>query len=348
MKIKNYRKVIFCLFVSLQAGSFAFTAKNNNASMPEWVSEPASVYPNAQYLHSVGDGSDRNKAEAQAINGLAAIFGQSIKSESKASQRMEQAKNEGRVATTNVSSFNQEVLRSVNIDDLIGVEMKGYWFDGDKTWYAIAVLEKSKATDIYVDMIKKNDRAIKELLERSEGDVNSLDAYASYDFACDIARENENHAKKLAVINPSVVSIIKAHVPSSKEINARKMDVAKNIPFCVVIDGDESGRIAAAFTDVIASYGFRGTLDATGRYLLTGKLDFEESVSSDKKTTRCRFALKSYILDSETEQKICPFNTSGREGHVSYSEAKNRAAKSVEKKIKSDFSKAFGEFLKSL
>ncbi len=241
MKSKNYRKVVFCLFVALQAGSFAFAANKKNVTMPEWVSAPASVYPNNKYLHYVGYASDRAKAEVQAINGLAAIFSQSVKSDSTASQRMTQAKSEGKVATATVSSFNQDVLRSVNVDDLIGVEIKEFWFDGD-----------------------------------------------------------------------------------------------------------ESGKIAAAFMDSISALGFRGVLDATERYLLTGKVSFDESVASDKKTTRCRYSLESFILDTENDQQLSPYTVSGREGHVSYVEAKNRAMKSLEKKIKNDFSKQFADYLKSM
>ena len=348
MKSKNYRKVIFCLCVVLQAGSFAFAAKKKTVAMPEWVSAPASVYPNSDYLHYVGYAADRANAEVQAINGLAAIFGQSVKSDSVASQRMVQAKSEGKVATASVSSFGQDVLRSVNVDDLIGVEIKEFWFDGDATWYAIAVLDKSKAVDIYADMIKKNAKAIKDLLERSESDTYSLESYAAFDFASDIARENENHVKKLSVIQPSVVPSLKVNVPSSKEIDARKLDIAKNTPICVLIDGDDSGRIAAVFTDAIAALGFRGVLDATGRYILTGKLTFEESVASDKKTTRCRYSLESFILDTQNDHQLCPYNVSGREGHVSYDEAKNRAMKSLEKKIKNDFLKQFADYLKSM
>lgn len=349
MKSKNYAKVILCLFGLLQAGSFAFAAKKQKAApMPEWVSSPATVYPSSTYLQYVGYAADRNKAEVQAISGLAAIFSQSVKSESTSSQRMLQAKSDGKVATTNISAFSQDVLRSVDVNDLVGVEIKDYWFDGDKTWYAIAVLDKSNACDIYTDMIRKNARAIKDLLEKAEGDTYSIDGYAAYDFANDIAIENEGHVKKLAVIKPDAVKNLNVNVPSSKEISARKLEIAKNIPICVLISGDENGRLAAIFAEVISSFGFRGSLETGSRYMLTGALSFEESQSSDKKTTRCRYTLETFILDTQNDNQLCPFNLSGREGHVQYEEALSRAKKSLEKKVRSDFKKSFADYLKSL
>ena len=316
--------------------------------MPEWVSSPAAVYPSDTYLQYVGYASDRGDAEVQAVNGLAAIFGQSVKSDSLSSQRMMQAKSDGKIATAKVSAFSQDVLRSVDVNDLVGVEIKDYWFDGEKTWYAIAVLDKSKACDIYTDMIRKNARAIKDLLVKAENDTYSIDGYAALDFATDITIENEGNVKKLAVINPAAVGELKVNLPSSKEISAKKLEVAKNIPICVLISGDEDGRLAAIFAEVITSFGFRGSLETGSRYMLTGSLSFEESQSSDKKTTKCRYNLETFILDTENDHQLCPFNLSGREGHVKYEEAVSRAKKSVEKKVRSDFKKTFAEYLKSL
>ncbi len=139
------------------------------------------------------------------------------------------------------------------------------------------------------------------------------------------------------------------NVPSSKEIATRRLEIAKKIPICVLISGDEDGKIASVFSEVISSSGFRGSLDSTtARYVLTGSLTFEESVSSDNKTRKCRYNLETYILDTENDHQVCPFNLSGRDSHVQYSEAKNRAMKSLAKKIKVDFKKTFAEYLKSL
>ena len=349
MKSINYCKVIICLLVLLQAGSFAFAAKEKNVpAMPEWVSSPATVYPSDRYLQYVGYAAERNKAEVEAINGLAAIFGQSVKSDSLAQKRMAQAKSDGKVATVSVSAFSQDVLRSVDVSDLVGVEIKDYWSDGT-TWYAIAVLDKTKTADIYTDMIRKNAKAINDLLQKAEIDTYSIEGYASYDFASDIALENEGHIRKLSVIKPEAIKSLNVNVPSSKEIATRRLEIAKKIPICVLISGDEDGKIASVFSEVISSSGFRGSLDSTtARYVLTGSLTFEESVSSDNKTRKCRYNLETYILDTENDHQVCPFNLSGRDSHVQYSEAKIRAMKSLEKKIKVDFKKTFAEYLKSL
>ena len=349
-KIKKIFKKIFCLSLKffLLTGSFVFAAKNKLPVMPEWVNTPASVYPSEKYITYVGYSQDRNSAEIKALQGIASVFGQSVKSSALSSQRMVQAKQDGKIATANTSGFSQDILRTVDVDCLVGVEAKEFWFDENSTWYCLAVLEKDKAAEIYADMIKKNFNTISTLIKNFSDDENSLDGYAVLDFAEDIASENENHLKKVSVIKNELVSSLKSLCPSSKQIHAKKMEVAKNIPICVIVNNDEDGRFSAAFSEGIASVGFLGTYNSSARYILYAEINFERSDTTDGKTTRCRFNVSSYILDSETSLQIVPFSLSGREGHVDYAEAKNRAVKSVESKIRKEFPKNLLEYLKNI
>ena len=347
---KGFIKALCCLLV-IQAGGMVMAASKKSSSkknaMPEWVTQPSAVYPNSAYITYVGSGSDRNISEINALQGLASVFGQSIKSDSTASSRLTQAKENGLVANTNTQVFSQEVKRKVDVDSLIGVEVKEFWFDDKDTWYAIAVLDKSKATELYSDMIKKNSAAIETVIKNGEKDLYSFDGFSAYDFAEDIALENENHLKKLAVINPPVVDDLKSFCPSSKELHAKKMEIAKQIPICIQTSNDENGRYKDAFSQAVAEAGFKATADTSARYQLLAKFDFERSDTSDKKTVRCRYNAESYILDKKTSHQLVPFSIKGREAHVDYDEAKHKAETSLTNKIKKDFSKAFYDYIRS-
>ena len=323
-------------------GSFCFAAKKSKNVMPEWVNSPSS-----SYITYVGTAADRNASEVNALQGIAAVFGQSVKSESNASSRMSQAKENGLVANSSVQTFTQDVKRVVDIDCLIGVETKEFWCDDDGKWYAIAVLDKAKAEDIYTNMIKKNSSAISTILNSIGDDEFSLDGFSAYDFAEDIAMENEKHLNKMSVINPDTVSTLKSYCPSSKKLHAKKMEVAKNIPICVQTFNDEQGRFKEAFSQAIADAGFKGTYDDSARYVLIAKFEFERSDTTDKKTVRCRYNAESYILDTYTQHQIVPFSIKGRESHVDYNEAKNKAETAMVSKIKKDFSKAFYDYIRS-
>ena len=349
---KNITKVLCCLLV-IQAGSMTFAASKKSskkkAAMPEWVNQPAAVYPNASYISYVGSAADRNVSEINALQGLASVFGQSVKSDSTASSRMVQAKENGLVANSNTQVFSQEVKRKVDLDSLIGVETKEFWLDeANSTWYAIAVLDKAKATDIYTEMIKKNASAIPIVLKGTESDLNSFDGFAAYDFAEDIALENENHLKKVSVINPAAVNDLKAYCPSSKEFHAKKMEIAKQVPICIQTANDDKGRFKEAFSQAIAETGFKGTFDNSARYVLIAKFEFERSDPSDKKTVRCRYNCESYIFDNKTSLQILPFTIKGRESHITYDEAMRKTETALISKIKKDYSKAFYDYIRSL
>lgn len=337
-----------CYFVALNP---AFAAKKKKAAapaMPEWVNAPAAAYPNDTYITYVGFAPDRDSAEVKSLQGIAAIFEQSIASSSEASERMVRAKADGKVATASENMFSQNIRRTVDVDNLIGVEVKEFWFDGQTSWYAIAVLDKEKAAGIYGDMIRKNAAAISALIANVRKDAASFDGYAAFDFAEDIAQENENYLKRMAVIKPGAVPSLKSSCPSPKEIHAQKIEIAKRIPICVVVENDEGGRLAAAFSEAVSSLGFRGSYDGGVRYVLTSSVKFERSDASDGKTTRCRYNADGYLLDTKAQQQLVPFTLSGREGHVDYPEAKNRAVKSLEAKIKKDFASQFSAYLKNL
>lgn len=346
---KGLCKIFLCLFV-LQAGSQLFAAKKASGkknAMPEWVNMPSAVYPREDYITYVGSAADRNASEVNALQGLAAVFGQSVKSESTASSRMIQAKENGLVANANVQAFSQDVKRKVDIDCLVGVETKEYWFDDNGTWYAIAVLDKAKAADLYCEMIKKNASAVTSVLKNAEKDLNSFDGFGAYDFAEAIAIENENHLKKLSVINQALVKDMEAYCPSSKSLHGKKMEIAKEIPIRIETVNDEMGRYKEAFSQAVAEAGFRGTIDDSARYVLLAKFEFERSDTSDKKTVRCRYNCESYIVDSKTNHQIVPFTIKGRESHVDYDEAKHKAEGAIISKIKGDFSKAFYDYIRS-
>ena len=347
---KSFVKSIALLFVIVQAGGLCFAAKKSKSknSMPEWVNQPSAVYPNSSYIASVGSASDRSASEVNALQSLASVFGQSIKSDSTASSRMIQAKENGLVATANVQTFSQDVKRKVDVDNLIGVETKGFWQDeANGTWYAIAVLDKSKASDIYTEMIKKNALAISTVLKNAEKDKLSFDGFSAYDFAEAIALENEKSLNKMSVIDPSSVEGLKSYCPSSKKFHAQKMEIAKNIPVCVQTFNDDHGRYKEAFSQAISEAGFKGTNDDSVRYVLMAKFEFERSDTTDKKTVRCRYNCESYIMDNKANHEIVPFTIKGRESHVDYDEARHKAEVAMADKIKKEFSKAFYDYIRS-
>ena len=146
-KITNFFALLICGI------SVCFAAR---VKEPTWVSVPKKVYNPEKYLSYVGKAKDKSQAELLAVEGIASVFEQDVASASVSSSRMEQASNEGKVAIARSQNFNSKIMRKVDVDSLVGIEIKEYWTDAEKNIYVIAVLDKPKTSLLYSNMIEKN------------------------------------------------------------------------------------------------------------------------------------------------------------------------------------------------
>ena len=165
-KITNFFALLICGI------SFCFAAR---VKEPTWVSVPKKVYNPEKYLSYVGKAKDKSQAELLAVEGIASVFEQDVASASVSSSRMEQASNEGKVAIAKSQNFNSKIMRKVDVDSLVGIEIKEYWTDAEKNIYVIAVLDKPKTSLLYSNMIEKNNAEIKKLLNAKTDDEFSFE-----------------------------------------------------------------------------------------------------------------------------------------------------------------------------
>ncbi|MCR5698190.1 MAG: LPP20 family lipoprotein [Treponemataceae bacterium] len=353
MKFRTAKKIFSLILCVMLCASFAFAAKKAKVKatpMPDWVTEPASVYPSSNYYAQVGYDADRSAAEVKACTLIASIFSQDVKSNTKASSRMVQAEKDGLVSTGKVSSISQDVTREVDAENLIGVEIKGAWFSPkENLWYCIAVLDKPKATDIYKQFISQNNEHIEELLGMDYEDEYSLEHFACVDFASEIASMNEKHLERLTVINSGAANALRPECRSAKELNKMALDIAKQIPIAVVINGDVDGRIRAAFSGVITKAGFRASINPKERYALTVDVSLTPSTTTDGKTARCQYSLTGSLMDNGLDEELLPVSLQGRGSDVDYSRAQNKAISNIEKKdVDTKFAKEFDKYLRSI
>ena len=120
--------LLLCLFMAGCASSSKVAKSSEKAKgSPDWVTGPSAAYPKAEYLTGRGFSSDKKSAGIDAINELVSVFGQSLSSASMASQRMIMAQKDGLVATSESASLGQDILREVNQNDVIAVEIPEFF-----------------------------------------------------------------------------------------------------------------------------------------------------------------------------------------------------------------------------
>ena len=161
---------------------------NTSRTKPAWVDSADSVYSRSLYIAAVGYASDRTMAEKNALASLVAFFGQSVKADQTIVNTYHEAVRNGVTAgwTDNIAMQNT-IQTLASMDTVVGAEIKEVWYDSKSTYYAVAVMEKAKTAEMYVEMIKANQNMIGNLIDMTPAQKNTIEGFTRYQFAGTVA-----------------------------------------------------------------------------------------------------------------------------------------------------------------
>ncbi len=337
------KKNIFAFFFVFSA-CFLFAAKNK---MPEWITLPSGVYPAEKYMNGTGSGTNRETAELEAVRNLSSVFGQTVKSNTAASKKMERALSEGKVSFSSAENLQQKITSQIEAENLIGIEIAEYFYNKpEKKWYAVAILDREKASAVYQKYIEKNDAAVRKAIKESEKNPGTFYGYSEICFAAEIASENDKLVKNLTVIDFESGSEICKKIVSLKNTQLTKKKFAENITIYVQISGDKDNKIKSAFQDIFSKYGFKTSPSKKEKYNLEGK--YSSEISQKGKIIYCVYSLDLDFSDVLQAESLFAINLKGREGSLSESDATNRTYRALEKDIGTQFSKNFDSYINNL
>lgn len=337
------KKNIFAFFFVFSA-CFLFAAKNK---MPEWITLPSGVYPAEKYMNGTGSGTNRETAELEAVRNLSSVFGQTVKSNTAASKKMERAISEGKVSFSSAENLQQNITSQIEAENLIGIEIAEYFYNKpEKKWYAVAILEREKTAAVYQKYIEKNDAAVRKAIKESEKNPGTFYGYSEICFAAEIASENDKLVKNLTVIDFESGNEISKKVVSLQNTQLAKKKFAENITIYVQISGDRDNKIKSAFQDIFSKYGFKTSPSKKEKYTLEGK--YSSEISQKGKITYCVYSLDLDFSDVLQAESLFAINLKGREGSLSESDATNRTYRTLEKDIGTQFSKNFDSYINNL
>lgn len=337
------KKNIFAFFFIFSA-CFLFAAKNK---MPRWITLPSDVYPAEKYMNGTGSGTNRETAELEAVRNLSSVFGQTVKSNTAASKKMERALSEGKVSFSSAENLQQNITSQIEAENLIGIEIAEYFYNKpEKKWYAVAILEREKTAAVYQKYIEKNDAAVRKAIKESEKNPGTFYGYSEICFAAEIASENDKLVKNLTVIDFERGSEISKKIVSLKNTQLTKKKLAENITIYVQISGDKDNKIKSAFQDIFSKYGFKTSPSKKEKYNLEGK--YSSEISQKGKIIYCVYSLDLDFSDVLQAESLFAINLKGREGSLSESDATNRTYRALEKDIGTQFSKNFDSYINNL
>lgn len=337
------KKNIFAFFFVFSA-CFLFAAKNK---MPEWITLPSGVYPAEKYMNGTGSGTNRETAALEAVRNLSSVFGQTVKSNTAASKKMERALSEGKVSFSSAENLQQNITSQIEAENLIGIEIAEYFYNKpEKKWYAVAILEREKTAAVYQKYIEKNDEAVRKAIKESEKNPGTFYGYSEICFAAEIASENDKLVKNLTVIDFESGSEISKKIVSLQNTQLTKKKFAENITIYVQISGDKDNKIKSAFQDIFSKYGFKTSPSKKEKYNLEGK--YSSEISQKGKIIYCVYSLDLDFSDVLQAESLFAINLKGREGSLSESDATNRTYRTLEKDIGTQFSKNFDSYINNL
>jgi hypothetical protein len=350
--------VNLCLIVSCQTtgqaagqttGQAAARAEDTAQAVPAWVLDPKKAYPESAWIAVVENAGNRQQAQAAASAALAGVFKINVQSLTIATQNFSSTMSNTDIQLSENRDFNQQVNTTSDITGLMGV-LTDYWTDPKtRSVYVCARMNKIEGAATYTSVITENDKVIAFLKKEATDNPATFEAYESLAVAVNLATMTDNYLSILSVLNSAARQNVKPAYGSAAAVEALKQQVARTIVITVTVKGDVSSRLSKAFGVVFSSRDFRTRAEkADNPYVLEADFQLQETDLKAGGNSFVRYELTAALLDKKGVE-IFSFSENHREGHITMSEAKQRAIRSAEGAITEEgFAAKFDEYLASL
>jgi hypothetical protein len=226
------------------------------------------------------------------------------------------------------------------VDTLMGAEIKITWLDGqNKTWYAVAVMEKARCRELYSGELDKTMDEITTLLDMSGG--ISFEAIRNCQNAQGLLGKAGVYALILTMLDgPNR----QAEISRLGVVAAGVLAEALAIPVDVRVRGDVNGRIKAAFAGVLTTAGFR-TGNRNSRFAL--EIEVTLTPVTQSRYFNTRYTVDAVLQDTLTGAELFTYNTGNRESHpASQADADHRAIIGAERAVTKEFPGVLQDYLK--
>lgn len=335
----------FCFLLAFFV-CMAVNAQNKGGSgTPDWVRDPYKKFDQQTNVAAVGIGNSREAAEKDALGKLVAIFGQSIQVDEKISTSYREAVQSGAAAKwSENTAIDNTIQTSAGMDSLIGAEIGDTWYDGKNNYYAVAVLNKTRALQTYSNMIRANHAIIDNLVNMAAAEKNSLDGFARYQFAAMIADMSFSYGNLLSSIGAHSFA---QGLKKGDDYRLEARNIAKSIPVGITVKNDKSGRIQGAFAKVLSDAGFRSGGN-NSRYILDVNVSVSPVDFPNNANKFARIELGANLTDTASKAVLLSYNFNLREGFSTMAEAENRCFLTAERKISEEYKDILSTYLSNL
>lgn len=321
--------------------------RERRGGKPGWVDGYGSEYPHKTYLCGVGMGPQRPLAESGAYAALSRIFVARVDSASKDFMGAYSSS-----SSVPLETQSSESLTKISTDKLFsGVRIPEVWTADDGTVYALACLERSKASTILKEEIAlKDDKAGRHLKNAARVDKAQRVAELSKALGTLIERAALNAELRIVDLRgigaPGQYSHADVVAAFEAALDALKVGVMATGPH------DSEFR-----TSLIAGLKKRGYTvledgsDPSLDILLNAKITVEDGGKGSGKASKIHFAravIEIEVTNVQAQKVIGAFTETRKDGSRNFPEAARQAVRRLVKKITMKVSPKIDSAMKGL
>ena len=327
--------IFFSIFIFLICFDVFPKSKKSKVKYPNWINEPYTQFDRNDFFVTVGNDKNKSTAEVKAVEELASIFGRDIKSNTVAESTMSRFEQDHISTIIEEQNLNQQILVNVDQRNLIGIEIKECFLDEKKdTWYALAILDKKKASLIYEKEIESCYKTIDENYNAAKKAKKTFDKLG-YIFKCkQTTQYTQDLISRLQIIDFNRATEIKREDLSENKFTIEFNNIANTVPISIQVQNDYNDEIKVACTKVFESFGFKIT--QISDYVLNIKVDNSYRNVTKPDAVYCESIL--FIqLNSKDGNILFPFNYSSRAGAKNEELALKKEYEIISSIIQSDY-----------
>lgn len=312
---------------------------------PDWIDGQSISYPKEQYLFGVGYGSTREIAEKDAYAAISKIFSANVSSVGRDYERYSQIKKADKTDT--YEEMEIERITKVTTDKILeNVVIAETWYDTkQKVYYALAIIDRAKAGNSLKEQIRSLDLQIKEMVKNGRETTDKIQKIKNLKGTIRSLLQREAYNKDLRVINLSGRGIDSPI--SMPELNNELDNFLKNdFSIGVEVTGEKGGDVKNAIIEGLNKQGF--SVVKKGRIadvLIKGKVEFNEAYIQNPEFKFVRWTADFKMIDKSTGKVIGSINDSGKEGHLTIKEAKERASRKLQEELTDEISRRLTRFI---
>ena len=332
---------------------FFLAACAGSPKPPDWVTgTKTAAYPNEQFLIGVGQADSRPVAEERAYAAISRIFQVEVTSQSKDWESYLSLEKKGDVQTER--KLVVDTMTKVSTDKLLeNVKIAETWQDA-KTGLcsALAVMDRGVARASLTGRIAELDEAIAHDVKEARAATDKLTKIRGLRRAIRTHIARDTYNSDLRVVSGG------KGMPSEYSVPGLTRELEKFLKESVVVTvevkGDQADAVRQAIMEGLVREGLpvtaRNSQPASGEagdadLLIRGEARLWPIEVPDPKFRYVRWCADFVVLSQSDQRVVGSIARSGREGHLNYPEASNRALKVLQQEISSALAKNLAEHI---